>query len=134
MLMKNPSEHTVSIPSLGITVAPGGVVDVEDNYCRPRPAQNGSKLPPVVEMLAPQLIPADASIIAAWKARTLDLVAPPPTSVGLGYTDVSGLPPAVRQMVEDGEADAVPPKQPKPVPAPKQQAQAFAESIKKSTP
>lgn len=133
MLMKNTSDDTLVIAGLdNLVVPPGGVVEIPNGYCQPRPAQNGYKLPPIIEMLAPQLLPADESLVADFKARTLDLVDPHNTG-HLSYADVSGLPPAARDMLaETGITPATAPaKAPKAKPTPKQQAMAEAEQAAK---
>lgn len=107
MLLKNPTDIIVTVPELGISVAPGGVVDVKDGYCRPRSSPNQAKLKSVIEMLAPQLVPADAKLVAAWKARTLDLEAPTPAGPSTADLQAQGMPPAMAALVAEGKADSV---------------------------
>lgn len=52
MLFKNPETNaTVVLEQFGLTVPPGAVVEIDDAYCEPQIAQNGSKMPSVLDDL-----------------------------------------------------------------------------------
>jgi len=111
MLMKNPTEHQLTIAALDLVVAPGATVEIADGYCRPRPVHGAqTKIGPVIEMLAPQLVPADDTLLPAWRALTLEFnVAKPPTTA-FGYDVLVGMSPAVAALVESGNAEVAPQK------------------------
>lgn len=68
MRFKNETDQQVFIAmGKGITVPPGGEIDIEDGYALPRRADNGSRRPSIIESLAPQLKPADPAERAVWE-------------------------------------------------------------------
>lgn len=76
MLFKNPTEITVKIAAgAGMSVAPSAVIDLPDPWCSPRRASNGSRIPSIIEMIAPQLKPANDADRIEWEK------APPPAKV-----------------------------------------------------
>jgi len=61
MLYKNPTGDEITVSGiLKKPIKPGEVVDIPDAYCRRRPgAVEGKWVPPVINQLAPQLVPAE---------------------------------------------------------------------------
>ncbi len=111
MLMKNASTHTVICEALSFAVKPGDTVEVDDGYCIPRAAVRGiPPTDPVIKLLCPQLIPADPSLLAAWKANALDLKPaplPPPTQKQF---EADGMSPGVAALAAAGQAASAPTK------------------------
>lgn len=108
MLMKNGSKHRISCEALGIKgLNPGETVEVEDGYCSFRTSPNGTSIEAIVEMVCPQLVPADDTLLAAWKARTLDVKVPPPPPPTAGDLEKGGLSPGVAALAAAGEAGTV---------------------------
>ncbi len=108
MLLKNTSDHKVAISDLGgLVVHPGGVIDIPDSYCNPRKAPNGNKLKSIIEMLAPQLVPADSKLVAAWRARTLDLETPAPASKSTSDLVADGVAPGIAALMAAGDSESV---------------------------
>jgi hypothetical protein len=67
---KKPIASTVDLkkPGLGrIYCPPGKTVEIPDVYARPRRADNGDRIPPAIETLAPQLRPADPKEWEEWQ-------------------------------------------------------------------
>jgi len=60
MKLKNETSHTIKVPSLGLVVEPDETVEVEDGYCLPMRSQNKTRVPPIIERLAPGLVPVTA--------------------------------------------------------------------------
>lgn len=119
MQMRNPTQDTVRIASLNnLTVKPGGVAEIPDEYCLPRKGagQNGGFLPPIIAMLAPQLQPADEVAVPAYRANQhladkVDDVPPPPAKTAADL-QADGMAPAIAEMVASGNAASVPKVQP----------------------
>ncbi len=75
MKFVNDSDTAVYIAiGKGVTVPARGYYECQEAYAKPRRADNGDRFPSVIEMLAPQLKPADPSDLVEWKK------APPPVS------------------------------------------------------
>lgn len=67
MKFRNVSDCPVSCADLHIVgLAPGECVEIPQSYAAPRLASNGSRYPAIIEMLCPQLRPADAEMLAQW--------------------------------------------------------------------
>lgn len=119
MLLKNPSGVRVACEALGFAVEPGDTVEVDDGYCVPRPAVPGT-MPQesIIRMLCPQLVPADDTLLDAWKSNTIDVkpkAPPPPTAAQL---EAGGLPPGVAELAASGQADTAPAKPKTPLKGP----------------
>lgn len=98
MRMKNYSGHPFRDDGLfgdGVVVDPGDVVEVEDGYCHPRRAADGSRLPSIAERLCPGLEPADAAERKAWKETPESNWAPPVK------------PPETQDFIADGASPGV---------------------------
>ena len=72
MLMKNYRSDHLRWAALGIDVAPGEEVEVEEGYCLPLVAPNGGRIPSTVEGLCPGLEPADEEYRKEWKTARYD--------------------------------------------------------------
>lgn len=73
MLFLNPTENPVLVRLRHgavdqFWVQPGETVEIDDKYSLPRPAEGGNARPPVVEEVAPQLIPANDEEKARYTA------------------------------------------------------------------
>lgn len=53
-------------PALTFEVLPGELLDVPDGYAKPKLCSNGSRGPSVIELIAPQLLPADQEEYERW--------------------------------------------------------------------
>jgi hypothetical protein len=110
MLMKNPTQDTVTIRDLKLTIPPGGTAEIPDGYCLPRKGANTDPVKPIIAMLAPQLVPAKDEAVAAYKANKLTGgLAPeaPPARTAADLTE-AGMAPAVAELVAAGNAAPVP--------------------------
>jgi hypothetical protein len=65
--MKNYSTQPVTVSDLGIhSLAPGGCCEVPVGYALPGLTSNGSRRPSTIELLAPQLQPANEQERVRW--------------------------------------------------------------------
>lgn len=129
MKMKNRSGRELVVPGdviagSGLTAAQkytiedGAEVEVKDGYALPRRATNGSRIPSVVERLAPGLEPADEGAVKEWrKTPEVNPEVKPvvPTPAQLQAQGIS--PGAAAIMAAKAEA-AAKQKAPEPKPAP----------------
>jgi hypothetical protein len=115
MRMKNDSGSTLRIEALQLTVSPGAEVDIPDGYCLPRKGANGENQEPIIAMLAPQLIPANPELVAAYRANKLteNLSAEPVPPKRAADYQADGVAPAVAEMMASGAAASVPKVGPK---------------------
>lgn len=103
MRMRNRSGNQVTVRGLGLVVPPGGTCEVADGYCRPQLAANGSRLPSIIESVAPQLVPDDPADEAEWRKTPKPLAAPVPTPQDIAKKlEAEGLPPAVAAIAAAG--------------------------------
>ncbi len=116
MRMKNSSNDHLFIKELNLKVKPGGEVEIPDAYCIPRKGANTDPMKPIIAMLAPQLVPADASKVGLYKANRLTegLMSDPEPSPTAADLQAQGMAPAVAELVAAGNATGVPKVQPKP--------------------
>ncbi len=96
MLFVNSSVVQVSVPDLNIHVAPGACCEVPEGYAKPRRAANGSRAPSTIELLAPQLVPADPAELKIWNEA-------PPWEVKKVDEPTS----RVKQLVADGKSEGM---------------------------
>jgi hypothetical protein len=117
MLLKNPTSVRVVCEALGFACDPGDTVEVENGYCAPRVAVPGCpKQPSAIKLLCPQLVPADDSLLDAWKSDTLDLTPTPPPPPTAKQLEATGMAPGVAALAAAGAAEVAPKPVPKPAP------------------
>lgn len=100
MRFRNESDNVVTAAALGVhQLPPGGECEIREEYSRPRRAGNGSRVPSAVEMLAPQLLPADEDERVVWR-NVPDEDRPTPRAKNLPTVAslvALGVPPAVAE-------------------------------------
>lgn len=109
MRMVNTAKVAIKLNSLGgVVVPPGGLVDIPDGYCVPRPSTTGAtKTEPAIRLMAPQLMPADASLHERYLANDLDVQPPAPQAPSAQQLEAAGMSPGVAALVAAGEAASV---------------------------
>jgi hypothetical protein len=90
----------------GLKLQPNETVEIPDGYCDARLAPSGTRIPSIVERLAPALVPVDAELRRKWGTHlrvTLEPVEPlkQETERLVG----EGIPPAAIALMQSGEVD-----------------------------
>lgn len=108
MRFVNVAEHRVSVEMDGvvITCEPGGSCEIRDEYARPGVTAGGGRRPSVVEMLAPQLKPADMAARSEWEKVPGPVAPPAPKVITAADLVAEGMAPAVAEHVAAAKAEA----------------------------
>ena len=109
MRMINLSGSTYSTDEFDhLSVAPNGVVEIHDGYCRPGVYPNGSRRPSLIERMAPCLVPENLEQRATWGKDTPSLtprkLAPTPEQVVAALVE-QGTAPAVAALIQAGAVE-----------------------------
>lgn len=99
MLMLNKAGRTLKVVGLGVEVEPGETVEVEDGYCRPLRAPNGSRITSIIEKLAPGLVPADEDVRKEWEKVPETNVTPGPPKPTRADLVAQGVAPGVASIM-----------------------------------
>lgn len=108
MRMKNYSDRPLSEAGMlgdGVVVQPGDEVEVEEGYCQPLRASNGSRMPSIVERVTPGLEPANEALRERWKAAAENWQPPKPKVVASDLV-AQGVAPGVA-AIKEAKAKAV---------------------------
>lgn len=117
MLMTNVTGRTLNVRAellVGasgsdlIPVSPDASVECKEGYCHPRRAPNGSRIPSVVERVAPGLEPADEDFRATWKQVPETNWSAPPRKPTTSELIAQGISPGVAAILEKKAALAEP--------------------------
>lgn len=101
MLLTNTAGHVYETGEFGgISVPPGGTVEIDDGYCRQGRYLNGSVRPSIVERIAPFLLPVAGQVASPSP--------PPAPEQTASLLEASGVPPAVAALMASGNVE--PPK------------------------
>lgn len=107
MLMKNYAGRVLKIVSLKVSLEPGETAEIDDGYCLPRRASNGSRIASTVEELAPGIEPADEKIREEWKKTPTADWEPPKVVPTVEELQSAGMPPGVAAIVAEKKAAEV---------------------------
>ena len=107
MLLTNNTNTILRYDGLGLCVAPGDSVEVEDGYCRPLRAPNGSRIPSIIERVCPGLEPADAEARKAWKVEAAEEWIPEKAPPSAAEIESRGVAPAVAGILAAKKAAEV---------------------------
>jgi hypothetical protein len=107
MLLVNTAGYSWTTDEFGgLTVPPDSAVEIEDGYCRAMPARNGTRIPSIIERLAPFLVPADPDLRARWGKDDVTSIPAAPTAAQTADTLVAeGVAPGVAELVATGNVE-----------------------------